>query len=150
MTKRNKQLNIRISTEEYELIEKTGYKPYEMIQIFLDKYYNTTPAGLAIKLELTESKLDNLPKQEITLKSEIKDIKNKLSKFNDLDLIAEETISLIKIAISKYLNKKIQYHNISEFLEDNAELVTIQSNKAGYTTKDYKKLVIEYYDKHYN
>lgn len=150
MRTKDRQVNIRISNKNFELLEKvTEYERSEIIEMFLDKYYNTTPVGLAIKLDLLESELNELPKREIALKNEIKDIKNRLSKFNDLDLISDNAISLIKIAISQYLNKSIQYHNISEFLEENKELVNVQSNKTGYSTKDYKKLVIEYYNRYY-
>ena len=139
-----------MSEDEYELMIKTGYTPYKIIKIFLKKYYSTTPVGLAIELDSLKIELDELPDKEISIKNKINKIENKLSKFNDLDLISDTTISLIKIAISQYLNKSIQYHNISEFLEENKELVNVQSNKTGYSTKNYKKLVIEYYNRYYD
>ena len=150
MPKKETQINIRVSAQEKELLVKTGYKPYEIIKMFLDKYYSTTPVGLATNLDLLEIEGNELSNKQIAIENEIEEIKNKLSKYNDLDLIPDTTISLIKIAISKYLNKSIQYHSISEFLDENTELVNIQSNKIGYDPLKYKKLVIDYYNKHYD
>jgi hypothetical protein len=35
------------------------------------------------------------------------------------------------------------------FLEDNKELLDVQSNKTGYSVEDHKKLVIEYHEQYY-
>lgn len=154
MRKRNKQIVVRLSDREHELLKKTGYKPYEIIKMFLNKYYKTTPVGLAIRLDLLESKLAELQTQEIDIENEVVEIKNKLSNFNDLDLISDSTISLIKRTINSYLNKSISFKDISEFLEDNNDknkrLVDELAYKSGYSSEDYKKLVIRYYDENYN
>jgi hypothetical protein len=149
MLKKNKSISIRLSEHQHELLKKTGYKPYDIIEMFLDKYYNTTPVGLAIELDSLKSELNKMSLTEKNLKNKIFEIENKLSKYKDLNLISDSTIKLIKIAISKYLDKSIKYHNISEFLEDNQELVIVQSNKTGYSIDEYKKLVTDYYNKHY-
>ena len=150
MPKKETQINIRVSEQEKELIVKTGYKPYEIIKMFLDKYYNTTPVGLTIELDSLKKEKKEMVNKQIYMDNKINEIENKLSNYNDLDLIPDTAISLIKIAIIKYLNKSIQYHSISEFLDENTELVNIQANKTGYEPLKYKKLVIEYYNKHYD
>jgi hypothetical protein len=84
------------------------------------------------------------------LEETIKELeKNKDSK-NSSNLLSDKSISVIKTVITKYLNKKIQYHNISEFLDDNEELIYLHSNNTKNDAEDYKKLVIEYYDKNYD
>ena len=74
MPKENKikHLGARVTLEEYKLVKKTGYKPDEIFKMFINKYYNTTPVGLAIKLELLEKELEELPGREIAIKNEIK------------------------------------------------------------------------------
>jgi len=147
---KNEQINIRVSKLEKEIIAKSGYKPRKILEMFLEKYTKTTPVGLAIQLELLEKEKDELLNKQIALDNKINDIKKQLSNYNDLDLIPETTIKLIKVAINKYLNKSIQYHNISEFLDENKDLVAVQSNRIGFTVENYKKLIIDYYDKNYD
>ena len=147
-----KQINIRVSDSEKKIILESGYKPRQILDMFFDRYTNTTPVGLAIKLDSLEKEKDELLDKQIALDTKINDIKKQLSNYDDLDLIPDTIIKLIEVVISKYLNKKFQYHNISEFLEDNSnkDLIDVQSNKIGYNVKDYKKLVIDYYNKHYD
>jgi hypothetical protein len=148
--RKNNIVPTRLTDNELEILDNCGYNTHEIMKMFFDKYTSTTPVGLAIKLELLEKKKVELLDKQIILDNKINDIKKQLSNYNKLDLITNTTIKLIEIAISKYLNKSIEHMNINEFLEDNKELVDVQSNKIGYTIKDYKKLVIEYYNKNYD
>ena len=147
---KNKQINIRVSETEKELILKTGYEPYKIIKMFIDKYYNTTPAGLAIRLELLKKERKEINNRQIAIDNEINDIGQRLKNFNQLDLLPDNVINLFKTAITNFLNKSVEHMNIAEFLNENTDMVNVHSNKTGFSVEDYKKLVVEYYDKYYD
>jgi hypothetical protein len=147
---KNKQINIRVSESEKEIINKSGYTPSKILKIFIDKYTSTTPVGLVIKLDLLKKEKEELIDKQIAIDNKINDIEQRLKNFNQLDLLPDTTITLFKTAIINYLNKSVEHMNISDFLDENKELVNIQSNKSGYEVKEYKKLVIEYYNKNYD
>jgi len=150
MRKRNKQIIIRLSEHEKELLKKTGYKPYEIIKMFLDKYYNNTPLGLAIELDLLKKEKDEMINKQITIDNKINNMEKQISKFNNLDLVDDSTIIAIKDTIKHYLNKQIAYNSIIDFLDNSDELVKVKSSKTGYDVEEFIKLVIDYYTKHYN
>jgi hypothetical protein len=150
MSIKTKSISIRLSEDEYKLLKKTGYKPYKIVKMFLKKYYNTTPIGLAVELDSLKLELDELPDRELTIKNKISKIENKLSNYNDLDLISDSTSIAIKDTIKHYLNKQISYRDITDFLDNNNELVIAKANKTGYAVEEYKKLVIDYNNKFYD
>jgi len=148
--RKNNIVPTRLTDDELEILDNCGYNSHEIMKMFFNEYTSTTPKGLAIELKLLKRKKEKLLDKQIAIDNKINDIEKRLANYNDLDLIPETIIKLIEIAITTYQNKSIQHMNIKQFLEDNKELVNVQSNKVGYSVKDYKKLVIDYYNQNYD
>jgi hypothetical protein len=147
--KKDKQINIRLSKKDKDDFCKTGIDNSDIIPI-INKLYYATPVGKHLEKKLLEIEKKELKNRLTAIEIKLKDIDKELLDFNNLDLIEDSTIIAIKDTIKHYLNKQIGYNNITDFLENNNELIKAKANKTNYNEGEYIKLVIDYYNKHYD
>jgi predicted nucleic acid-binding Zn-ribbon protein len=156
MSKRPVATSVKTSLEIQDFVNNTKTISYgDLLEIGYDTIVKNDTKKLLFEYEKrlkelkTEKALIEIEMDDLFNK--IEDMKKNIGSVNDFDLIPELKMKMIKTAISTYLDKKNNpEYNIVKYLDENKELIYLHSNKTNNTEDDYKKLVIEYYNKHYD
>jgi len=155
MSKRPNTTSVKISNEIKKFVDSSN-KTISYGDLLEIGYNTIIKKNKKKQLYEYKKKLKKLKQKKAFIEIEIDELEEVIEElesnndpYDEFDSLTESTLKMIKAAIEIYI-KKDQETSISEFLENNKEMVYLHSNKTNNSEKDYKKLVVGYYNKHYD